>query len=119
MTLKSVGESKEYPVRGIPRVQSVCGQPQQAQAHPGHPAEKSGEADRVSVQVPHGQVGGRTVQRREGLPDQTDQGAEALARGCGHVIEQSYRSCYCCCSSCIRSSSSLIYILSSFILSGI
>ena len=88
MTEITVGESKEYPIWGIPRVQSVCGQPQQAQAHPWHPAEKSGEADWVPVQVPHGQIGGWTVQRREGLPDQTDQGAEALARGCGHVIEQ-------------------------------
>lgn len=69
------GEVAQHPIRGFPRLQSVCGQPQQTQAYSGHFATQSGEIGRIPDQVPHGSIRGRAVQRRKGLPYKTNQRA--------------------------------------------
>jgi len=66
------GHEQKHPVRSLPRFQSVRGQPEENEAHPGHPAEEQSEADRVPVQLSHRTGGRRSVQRRESLPHQAD-----------------------------------------------
>ena len=69
------GKVEKYPVWSLSRFQSVCGKSEQAKTHPGYSVAEPGQADRLSVQVSHGQVRGWAVQRWESLSHQTDQRA--------------------------------------------
>lgn len=56
--------------------QGVCSKPQQDSAHHRHPAQEPDQTHRLLEQLPEGPHGRRAVQRREDLPNQTDQGSE-------------------------------------------
>ncbi len=53
-----------------------CSESQQNAAHHRHPAQEPDQTNRLLEQLPEGSHGRRAVQRREDLPNQTDQGSE-------------------------------------------
>lgn len=61
--------------------EGVRRKPGEACEHSGDSASPQRQTARVSLQVPLGKIGGRAVQRWEGLPHQADQGVETH-RGC-------------------------------------
>lgn len=53
----------------------VCCKPQQDAAHHRHTAEEPDQTNRLPEQLPEGSHRRRAVQRREDIPNQTDQGS--------------------------------------------
>lgn len=64
-------------------IAGVCSESEQTETDSRHPAAEPGEAGRLPNEIPHGPIRGRTVQRRKGVPNQTDKGAEA---GSGSIV---------------------------------
>lgn len=60
----------------LPPFSGVCSKPQQDAAHHRHPAQEPDQTNRLLEQLPEGSHRRRAVQRREDLPNQTDQGSE-------------------------------------------
>lgn len=67
----------------FPPVSGICSESEQTETDSRHPAAESGEAGRLPNEIPHGPIRGRTVQRRKGVPNQADKGAET---GSGSIV---------------------------------
>ena len=65
----AAGQERVHPVRGLPRLQGLRGQPQETPRNRQDPGDQQGEAGELPDPLPHGQ-GRRPIQRREVPLDQ-------------------------------------------------